>query len=493
MAYFSFDQNVKTPAVRIQTLNHTPFKNNGQYVLYWMTSNRRTTWNFALQRACEISNALNKPLLIFEALRVDYPWACTRFHQFVIDGMRNNKQSCQEFDIAYYPYVEPYKGASKGLLSSLCQNAAALISDDFPCFFLPNMQRKVASTININFEVVDSNGIFPLRATERSFTTAASFRRHLQKNIISHLACFPQATPLKYAKKGAHVDPKILEKWPNAEPFLSGSSDLSQLPIAQDIAPTSQIGGQLEAKKRFQIFFNKHICRYHTDRNSIEDSPASGLSPYLHFGHISSHEIVDAVFTKENWSLPETAPKATGSRAGWWGLSPYSEAFLDQIITWRELGYVFTHHNIDTYDKPSSLPNWVHKTIEEHKEDPRPTLYSLEELALSKTHDPIWNAAQTQLRTEGVIHNYLRMLWGKKVYEWSKDADTAIRNLIELNNRYALDGRNPNSYSGIFWVVGRFDRAWGPVRPIFGKLRYMSSESTRRKLKLKSYMKRYSS
>ena len=162
------------------------------------------------------------------------------------------------------------------------------------------------------------------------------------------------------------------------------------------------------------------------------------------------------------------------------------------MITWRELGYNFTHNHLETYDKLSSLPTWAKTTIAEHKEDTRPTLYSLEELAQSQTHDPIWNAAQTQLRTEGIIHNYLRMLWGKKIYEWSKDADTAVQYLIELNNRYALDGRNPNSYSGIFWIVGRFDRAWGPVRPIFGKLRYMSSESTKRKLKLKSYISRYS-
>ena len=172
-------------------------------------------------------------------------------------------------------------------------------------------------------------------------------------------------------------------------------------------------------------------------------------------------------------------------------MSPHGEAFLDEMITWRELGYNFAYHHPDTYDQLSSLPDWAKKTISEHKDDPRPTQYTLEELAHAKTHDNVWNAAQNQLRTEGIIHNYLRMLWGKKIYEWSPDAQTAIERLIELNNRYALDGRNPNSYSGIFWIVGRFDRAWGPVRPIFGKLRYMSSDSTKRKLKLSSYLKKY--
>ena len=174
-------------------------------------------------------------------------------------------------------------------------------------------------------------------------------------------------------------------------------------------------------------------------------------------------------------------------------MSTAAESFFDEIITWRELGYVFCHQNPDDSDQLSSLPKWAKTTIEEHRNDPRPVTYSLEDLAQSKTHDPVWNAAQTQLREKGIIHNYLRMLWGKKIYEWSKTPEEAIQNLIELNNRYALDGRNPNSYSGIFWVLGRFDRAWGPVRPIFGKLRYMSSDSTKRKLSLKEYLKEFAS
>ena len=180
------------------------------------------------------------------------------------------------------------------------------------------------------------------------------------------------------------------------------------------------------------------------------------------------------------------------SKGGCWGLSENAEAFLDQLITWRELGYVFTHRNPRDYDKLSSLPQWALTTIEEHKDDPRPFTYTLAQLERAQTHDPIWNAAQRQLQEEGMMHNYLRMLWGKKIYEWSHTAEEALQKLIELNNRYALDGCNPNSYSGIFWILGRFDRAWGPERDIFGKIRYMSSASTERKLKLAPYLKRYS-
>ena len=164
---------------------------------------------------------------------------------------------------------------------------------------------------------------------------------------------------------------------------------------------------------------------------------------------------------------------------------------MDQVITWRELGYVFCHHRPNDYDQFESLPNWAKETLRIHAADTRPTLYSLEQLESAQTHDPIWNAAQRQLRQEGRIHNYLRMLWGKKILEWSASPEEALSTLIQLNNKWAIDGRNPNSYSGIFWTLGRFDRAWGPERPIFGKIRYMSSDSTARKIKLKHYLSRF--
>jgi deoxyribodipyrimidine photo-lyase len=199
---------------------------------------------------------------------------------------------------------------------------------------------------------------------------------------------------------------------------------------------------------------------------------------------------VHRVLNQANWRPENIAPKPSGSREGWWGSEPWAEALLDQIITWRELGYVFCFERIDDFDTYESLPEWAKKTLNEHAEDKRTTIYSLDELEKSKTHDPIWNAAQNQLRREGRIHNYLRMLWGKKILEWSKTPQEALEKMIELNNRWAIDGRNPNSYSGIFWTLGRFDRAWGE-RPIFGKIRFMSSQSTSRKIKLKNYLKQY--
>ena len=166
------------------------------------------------------------------------------------------------------------------------------------------------------------------------------------------------------------------------------------------------------------------------------------------------------------------------------------ESFLDEAVTWREVGFNMCSHR-DDYDQFESLPDWAQKTLNDHASDPRPQLYSLAQLEASETHDPLWNAAQRQLVREGRMHNYLRMLWGKKILQWSPSPREALATLIDLNNKYAVDGRNPNSYSGIFWTLGRYDRPWGPVRPIFGTIRYMTSENTAKKLKLKGYLERY--
>jgi deoxyribodipyrimidine photo-lyase len=190
------------------------------------------------------------------------------------------------------------------------------------------------------------------------------------------------------------------------------------------------------------------------------------------------------------WS-PAKLGKPNGKMTGFWNMNENAEAFLDQLMTWREIGFNMCSRE-KNYDRFESLPDWAQKTLEQHELDERPSVYSLEEFDQAKTHDPLWNAAQIQLKREGRIHNYLRMLWGKKILHWTASPRQALKIMIELNNKYALDGRDPNSYSGIFWVLGRYDRAWGPERPIFGKIRYMTSESTQSKFHVKHYVKQYS-
>ncbi|HLL25040.1 MAG TPA: deoxyribodipyrimidine photolyase, partial [Kofleriaceae bacterium] len=238
-------------------------------------------------------------------------------------------------------------------------------------------------------------------------------------------------------------------------------------------------------------FISRRLAGYVDDRNDPDAEATSGLSPYLHFGHVGAHDVVGRVWNDAGWDPSRLAAKPNGSREGWWGLPAPHEAFLDQVITWRELGYGFCFYRAD-HDQLEALPDWARATLAKHARDPRPQRYTLAQLDAAETYDEIWNASQRQLRGDGVIHNYLRMLWGKKILEWSRTPREALAAMIELNNRYAVDGRDPNSYSGIMWTLGLFDRAWGPERAIFGTVRYMSSDATRRKLDLDRYLARWS-
>ncbi len=249
---------------------------------------------------------------------------------------------------------------------------------------------------------------------------------------------------------------------------------LAALPIDQTVGAAPFAGGSGAAEKTFKRFLNSTLRQYPDERNEPAADGTSGLSPYLHFGHISAHEIFHRIAAAESWSKDSLATKTAGKRSGWWGMSEAAEAFLDQLVTWRELGFNMCA-TCDDYDRYESLPAWALATLAKHERDRRPTVYSLAEFESARTHDPLWNAAQRQLLSEGRLHNYLRMLWGKKILEWSASPQEALATMIELNNKYAVDGRDPNSYSGIFWILGRYDRAWGPERPIFGTVRYMSS------------------
>ncbi len=482
------------PPLRIRAANDAPLNSDGEFVLYWMTANRRLRYNFGLQRAVELAVELKKPLVVLEALRCGYQWASGRLHRFVFQGMADNRRALEGSSVAYYAWVEQKQGEGKGLFESLAAKSCAIVSDDFPCFFLPRMMAAVAPRLPVQFELVDSNGLLPMRSTDRIFPSAHTFRRHLHKEIRPFLDEFPEADPIAAVKlPKANIPAEILKKWPEASDDLlqAEPSTLAALPIDHSVVPASFEGGFAAASQTLDRFMRSRLSRYADERNNAEDEAASGLSPYLHFGHISAHEVFEELRSRDGWSLNDLAEKPTGSREGWWGMSREVESFIDELVTWRELGYNMCSKR-DDYDQFESLPDWAQKTMSEHSADDRPEIYNDEELENAQTEDEIWNAAQRQLVREGRMHNYLRMLWGKKIYQWSPTAQDALRIMLHLNNKYAVDGRNPNSYSGIFWVLGRYDRAWGPERKIFGKLRYMTSDSTKRKLKLKEYLQRYS-
>ena len=473
-----------------------------------MIAARRTRWNFGLQRAIEHATALKRPLLVFEPLRSDHPYASDRLHAFVLDGMADNARDLAGTSVTYFPYVERARGDGKGLLHALAGHACCVVTDEFPGFFLPRMLAAASRRLAVRLEAVDSNGLLPLRAAPAVFPSAFAFRRFLQRELPAHLGERPSPDPLRAARlpRLERFPAGIRKRWPPVPPRVLSSGDegharrndatagrnafLAALPIDHAIPPSPVRGGSRAGRRALGRFIRSALHRYAHERNDPDAGVTSGLSPYLHFGHVSAHEVFSGTARKEGWSAGDLGERATGRREGWWGMSVPAEAFLDQLVTWRELGYNYSASRDDA-DRYEGLPAWARQTLEAHASDPRRPLYGRAALDEARTADPLWNAAQRQLLREGSIHSYLRMLWGKKVLEWTDNPRTAWKILIELNDRLALDGRDPNSYSGIGWVFGRYDRPWGPRRPVFGTVRFMSSANTARKVRLKDYLTRF--
>jgi len=478
------------PAGRLRVLNRHAVRTDGDFVLYWMTAFRRMRWNHALDRAVELSAGTGRPLVVLEALNWDYPWASARMHRFIMDGMAANARRMARTPGRYYPYVEPARGAGRGLLRALADRALAVVVDDWPGFFQPRLL-DAAGRLPVRAEAVDSSGLLPVQLAGKAYPSAHGFRRFLQRELPDHLAALPSPDPLADLpdSRPPIIPPEVERRWPATE---QAALDSGPPPsgLAHDVAPVDLTGGSEAGRQRLDRFVEAGMSRYADERSAPEAEAASGLSPYLHFGHVSPFEILARVADAEGWSPDRVGQRPTGRREGWWGMGRSAEAFLDELVTWRELGLngaVF----LSGYDAYEGLPEWARKTLAAHEADPRPYTYDLAAFDEGRTHDSLWNAAQRQLRVEGGIQNYLRMLWGKKILEWSPTPRDAAEVMVELNNRYALDGRDPNSYSGIFWCLGRYDRPWGPERPIFGTVRYMSSANTARKFRLGTYLDRY--
>jgi deoxyribodipyrimidine photo-lyase len=479
------------PMYRVRSSADHPPRADRDLVVYWMTTSRRVEWNFALQRAADWATELKRPLVVVEVLACGGRWDSDRFHRFTLDGMSDNADLLAGGTTLYYPYVEPKPGAARAFFRALSQLACVMVTDDFPVP-LPAVQT-VDEQAGARIEKIDGNGLLPTRAAGRAFVTASSFRRFLQKTLHEYMLDAPEPDPLagRAFPRVKSLPAEISRRWPAVEAsLLGGEFDLAGLPINHRVGPVELRGGSMAAQKVWKKFLSKKLGNYADDRNQPEADGASGLSPYLHFGHVSVHQIFRDLIKKENWSPRLMPQKANGRRDGWWQMRPPAEEFLDEIITWREIGLNACTW-LANHDRYESLPEWAQATLAKHAADERPDVYTLEEFAAATTHDRLWNAAQMQLVREGRIHNYLRMVWGKKILQWTPSPRQALDVMIELNNRYALDGQDPNSYSGIFWVLGRYDRPWAPERPIFGQIRYMSSENTAKKLRVKQYIERY--
>lgn len=505
---------------RIRFANDRSIDESGQYVLYWCQMYRRFDRNHALDEAIAQARALNKPLVVYEGLKLNYPWASARMHHVMLEGMAESAKAAAKLGIHYWPFVETPEYSGHGLLQKLCAKACLLITDDYPQFIVPAQIRAIAAKVEIAVWAIDGNSLVPLKLLGPPTAAAAHLRPKIRKQFAEAWNNRAIAEPDFENLGGPKSLKPPFEIW---KPHADLAKFVQGLPIDQTVPALPKApGGGTDARKVLATFLESKLQRYAEER-SLPDDPernsASGISAHLRHGHISIQEVVEQTLGSK-WTLDEINPKAHG-RDDYYSRDPNVNSFLDEAITWRDVGMQWNFarreqgsgdrgqqtkswqdvgempsFNFETFDfsplaergtLAAVLPPWAMASLNKHSYDPREFVYSLEEFENADTHDELWNAAQKELVATGRIHNYLRMLWGKKVLEWSQTPEEAYRVLEHLNNKYAIDGRDPNSYSGILWCFGLFDRPW-PERDVFGNIRFMSSGNTGKKFKLKGYL-----
>ncbi|VTR94246.1 Putative deoxyribodipyrimidine photo-lyase OS=Leptospira wolbachii serovar Codice str. CDC GN=LEP1GSC195_0155 PE=4 SV=1: FAD_binding_7 [Gemmata massiliana] len=506
---------------RVRVANDRPVNTRGEYVLYWPQMFRRLHANHALDCALRLAAEYKKPLVVYEGLKLNYPWASARHHTFILQGMRDNAGAAKKLGVAYWPFVETPGENGHGLVNRLAAHAVCVVTDDYPAYIVPAHNRALAAKSTVPVILVDGNSVVPLTRLGAPVAAAAHLRPRIHKLFaeewLLRAAHIPDVPKVAKSK----LDPPF-RAW---NPKQDIAKFVASLPIDRSVPPVPGAeGGSVAGHAVLDTFVNEKLPNYAEGRNEPNDpahNAASGLSPYLHYGHLSIQEVAEAVLGEE-WSVKEINPK-TRNKDDFFCRDANVNSFLDEAITWRDVGYHWhfarnsardtngessldvswcAHpktdmplFNFETMDfSPGGertldvvLPTWAQTTLRKHERDRREYLYDLEELEAAATHDDLWNAAQRELIATGRIHNYLRMLWGKKVLEWSESPAAAYRVLEYLNNKYALDGRDPNSYTGVLWCFGLFDRPWPPERPVFGSVRYMSSGNTAKKFDLDGY------
>jgi deoxyribodipyrimidine photo-lyase len=443
---------------RIRGLNDRELK-KGSYVLYWMQQSQRAEYNHSLEYAVQQANALGQGVLVSFGLMDDYPEANLRHYTFMLEGLRETQASLAKQGIK----MVIQRGSPADVASALGRKASLIVCDRGYLRHQKAWRTRVARSATCGVVQVESDVVVPIEVVSNKAEYAArTIRPKIHKHLNDYLVPF-KSSVVKKSSLGLKIKSLDLKEV---------SAFLNKLSLDRRVGPVTQFfkGGTSQAKARLDEFIKKRFKHYVENRNQPQTDDISHMSPYLHFGQLSPLYLALQI-------------KAAVSR-----LKDAQEAYLEELIVRRELAMNFVNYT-PNYDSYACLSQWAQKTLKQHQKDKREYVYTRGQLEDAETHDEYWNAAMREMKITGFMHNYMRMYWGKKILEWSKTPQHAFRTTLAINNKYFLDGRDPNSYTGVAWVFGVHDRAWFE-RPIFGKVRYMTASGLERKCDIQGYVRK---
>ena len=437
---------------------------NGSFVLYWMNAAVRNDENPALDVAILLAEKMSMPLLVYHGLSERHRYASDRHHTFILEGAVDVQARFAQLEISYAFHLETASDHRPHLVD-LANQAAVVITEDMPVdpprWFLSGLSRNTATPI----VCVDTACVVPMRLTKKPYTRAFQFRNATKKLYAARVSrAWPELnlTPKQFDTTQLPFEPVNLQSANIAE-LVSGCN------IDHAIGPVvDSVGGSVEGYKRWNAFKENGLRKYSRTRNNALLDGVSRMSPYLHYGMVSP------------FRLAREASQYDHSGA---------EKYLDELLIWRELAYSFCFHR-DDHDQWSAIPEWAQDTLNMHTGDSREQLYCWEQLARGETDDLLWNAAQKSLLMQGELHNNVRMTWGKAILNWTETPQDALRIIIDLNHRYALDGQDPASFGGILWCLGQFDRPFEPERSIIGTVRPRPTKQHAQRLEANAYMQK---
>jgi len=443
---------------RVQTLNDREARGDGSYVLYWMQRAQRSASNHALEFAIREANRRELPLLTVFGITQRFPDANARSYAFMLEGLRETKEALAKRGILLEVRLEPPVEAVRDTA-----NAAAMVVVDRGYLRVERRWReRVARRVACPLVQVETDVVVPVETASPKEEYAAYT---IRPKIHDHLDSF--LSPLQETE----LERGTLDMVDCGLALEDVEALLERMRVNRGATWVDAFqGGATEAHRLLDTFIDKKLDRYDEERNDPSQDYLSHMSPYLHFGQISPLEVALRVRHAE--------------RAG----QENRDAYLEELIVRRELSMNFCLYN-PNYDSLDGLPDWARETLQEHAGDGRAHVYDMESFESAATHDPYWNAAQREMMLTGKMHGYMRMYWGKKILEWTPNPEIAMRVALELNNRYELDGRDPNGYAGVSWCLGKHDRAWAE-REVYGKVRYMSASGLERKFDIEAYVRK---